>query len=101
MDLNKLQQKLIATARLHPPSDRVPYAFEKRIMARLASPPARNQDALWVRAMWRAAVCSAAIALLAGAWSLWPASSNSGSSDLAKDFETTVLAGADQASDSW
>ena len=37
MNLAELERKLIAAARANPPSDRVPYAFEKRIMARLAA----------------------------------------------------------------
>jgi hypothetical protein len=36
MQLDSLKQKLIAAARQDAPSDRVPFAFEKRIMARLA-----------------------------------------------------------------
>ena len=31
MNLEPLQKKLLAAARAHPPSDRVPYAFEQRI----------------------------------------------------------------------
>ena len=35
MNLAELETKLIAAARCHPPGDRVPYAFEQRVMARL------------------------------------------------------------------
>ena len=42
MNLAELERKLIAAARANPPSDRVPYAFEKRIMARLAARPVRG-----------------------------------------------------------
>jgi len=35
MNLAGLQRKLIAAARANPPSDRVPFAFEKRILAQL------------------------------------------------------------------
>ena len=55
MNLAELERKLIAAARANPPSDRVPYAFEKRIMARLAARPVADGWALWARALWRAA----------------------------------------------
>ena len=35
MDIKKLQEALIAAARANPPGNAVPYAFEKRIAARL------------------------------------------------------------------
>ena len=67
MNLVQLEQKLIAAARANPPSDRVPYAFEKRIMAQLASQPLPDTLAFWARALWRAAIpCVAAVALFAG-----------------------------------
>ena len=53
MNLAELERKLIAAARANPPSDRVPYAFEKRIMARLAAWPVADSWALWARALWR------------------------------------------------
>ena len=37
MNLAELQRKLIAAARANAPGDGVPYAFEKRVMALLAS----------------------------------------------------------------
>ena len=41
MNIAELQKKLLAAARANPPGDRVPYAFEKRVMALLA---ARNRS---------------------------------------------------------
>jgi len=65
MKLSELQKKLIAAARANPPSDRVPYAFEKRITALLAARPVLDRWALWSRALWRGAVgCLAVMALL-------------------------------------
>ena len=37
MNVAELQNKLVAAARLSAPDDRVPYAFEKRIMAQIAA----------------------------------------------------------------
>ena len=58
MNIVELQRKLIAVARANPPGDRVPYAFEKRVMACLAARRALDRGAFWVRALWRgAAAC--------------------------------------------
>ena len=100
MNLAELQKKLIAAARANVPGDHVPYAFEKRVTALLASRVApRNMD-LWVRGFWRAAVSCVAVALLCGAWAVFtPAitpANTAGSTDLSQDFENTLLASIDQ-----
>jgi hypothetical protein len=95
MNLAKLEQKLVAAARANPPSDRVPYAFEKRILARLATRPPADGWELWGRALWRAAAPCVAIMLLLGAWSFF-ARSSAPASDLSQDLEQTLLAAADQ-----
>jgi hypothetical protein len=96
MNLAELERKLIAAARANPPSDRVPYAFEKRIMARLAARPAADGWAFWARALWRAAAPCAAIMLLLGAWSWLTPESGASASDLSQDLEQTLLAAVDQ-----
>jgi hypothetical protein len=96
MNLAELERKLIAAARANPPGDRVPYAFEKRIMARLASQPVADGWALWSRALWQAAAPCAAIMLALGAWS-WLASGDSPpANDLSQELEQTLLAAVDQ-----
>jgi len=69
MNLNELQRKLLAAARAHPPADSVPYAFEKRVLTRLAEPPALDAWALWNRVLWRAAAPCVALCLTLTAWS--------------------------------
>jgi len=100
MKLNKLNQKLIAAARLNAPDDRVPYAFEKRIMAQLAARPAPDGLALWAQALWRAAVPCLAIVLLVGVCSFFlPQTGNTvtaANTELSQDFENTLLAAVDQ-----
>jgi len=107
MNLAELYRKLIAAARSTPPSDRVPYAFEKRILALLAARPILDRWALWARALWRAAALCVMIVLLLGAWSLVSpqaqnsnvandAAAASGSNDLSQAFEKTMLAAVDQ-----
>lgn len=97
MNLAELQRKLIAAARASVPGDRVPYAFEKRVTALLASRVAPQNLELWVRGLWRAAVSCVAVALLLGAWALFDPAAGASSADLSQNFETTLLASVDQA----
>jgi len=96
MKLDQLHQKLIAAARANPPSDRVPLAFEKRIMARLPARHVLDEWALWSRALWRAAAPCVAIMLLLSAWTFFAPNGAVPSNDLSQDFENTLLAAVDQ-----
>ncbi len=95
MNEAELQSKLYAAARVHAPSDRVPYAFEKRVMAQLSGRRTLELSAFWARALWRAAASCLAVTLLLSAWS-WFAPTGAQGPDLAQDFESTLLAAADQ-----
>src|SRR5581483_9153776 len=57
MNLSELRQKLIAAARANSPADSVPYAFEKRILARLTGRPEADPLDFW-HAGFRAPRCS-------------------------------------------
>lgn len=104
MNLAELQKKLIAAARANAPGDHVPYAFEKRVTALLASRVAPQNLDGWVRGLWRAAVSCVAVALLCGVWALSTPSTTltaapavaASSPDLSQDFENTLLASVDQ-----
>jgi hypothetical protein len=96
MNIVELQKKMLAAARANPPGDRVPYAFEKRVMALLAARAATDHLALWVRGLWRAAVSCVAIALLLGAWAFFNPAASSKTDDLSQNFETTLLASVNQ-----
>ena len=98
MNLSELQKKLIAAARLNPPSDQVPYAFEKRILALIAARATTDRWAFWTRGLWRAAVACVAVAVVSGAVSLLAPANNG--DDLSQDFENTLLASVDQADNS-
>jgi hypothetical protein len=98
MNLNSLQNKLVAAARKLPADDRVPLAFEKRVMAHLAAAPRANELQWWGRALWYGAGACAAIALAMSVWSFVPADSGDGISD---QLEQTVLASANEAADIW
>lgn len=100
MNLDNLQRKLIAAAQAAQPNDeRVPYAFEKRVMARLAEARADLLGA-WSHALWRAAVVCVAIILLAGAW-LFSSTTPQIESDFSQEFETAVFASAGSSDEAW
>ena len=105
MNLDNLQHKLIAAARAEQSSDRVPYAFEKRVMARLAEVRADLLGA-WSHALWRAAVLCIAVMLLSGAWTFLSDDADDGfvgdnsNRDFAQEFESALLVSAYSATDS-
>ena len=99
MNLADLQKKLIAAARNDSPSDAVPYAFEKRVMALITSKPVPDVLLLWSRALWRGAASCIAVMLLLGAISFFTPGANTSSGDLSQDFEKTLLAAVDQPDD--
>ncbi len=96
MNIPELQQKLIAAARASRPSEDVPYAFEHRIMALIQDRPVSDIRALWARALWKAATPCLAVALVLGAWSAVAPSLPATSTDLSQDFDSTLLAAAEQ-----
>jgi hypothetical protein len=101
MNLDKLSKKLIVVARLDTPSDVVPYAFEKRIMAILASMKPLAPATFWTRALWYGAGACAAISLAVSAWSFLPANEQISTADLSQDLDTAVFAMVNQENDSW
>ena len=92
MNLNELQSHLLAAARARLPDDHVPFAFEKRILARLAERPALDTSAWWLRGLWRAAASCIAICVLSGAWTIFSPASGSSADELSQQFENTVFA---------
>jgi hypothetical protein len=97
MNLPELHEKLIKSARLAAPDERVPYAFEKRITALIQDRLARKLVDSWVRGLWRAALSCLVIAAMCGAWTLFsPANSGATSDDVSQNLENTLLASVDQ-----
>ena len=95
MDNTQLIRKLFAAARLRRPSDQVPLAFEKRIMARLPLGPLVDTWSQWSRALWHAAAPCVGLALLLAAWAWFAPGPTSPNSDLYQDLESTILAAVD------
>ncbi len=97
MSLPDLHAKLIRAARLNPPDDRVPYAFEKRITALIKDRVAEHNRHSWVQGLWRAALPCVAIAFMCGAWMLFAADrSGTNPEDFSQNLENTLLASVDQ-----
>ena len=97
MNLSELHRKLIAAARSEAPDTRVPYAFEKRILARLAGQTAVDSRGLWARALWRSALCCVAFMLVVGAGFHFLPPSNP--ENLSQAVEQTLLAAVDSGTD--
>jgi len=96
MNSAELHKKLIAAAKTHAPDDRVPYTFEKRVMAHLSERAGVDQWLFWARGLWRAAVSGVVVAAILLAISLFLPKAADNGSDLSQDFENTMLATVDQ-----
>jgi len=96
MDIKKLQEALITAARANPPGDVVPYAFEKRIAARLRAVALTDPLVQWSRALWCAVVPCLSIMLLLGGWSFTQDLGSSSALDLPQQLEHAVLAEVEQ-----
>jgi hypothetical protein len=93
MKVNSQYDKLIRIARNTPPDERVPYAFEKRIMARLAEARRTDPLAWWASRLWKAAGPCLIVTVLVYSWAFMaPDSSAVGEVDLSGDLEKVVYA---------
>lgn len=91
-----LEKKLLSVARAEPVDDRVPYAFEKRIMARLAAAKPLDLWAIWSQSLWKAALACVVLSVLVSIWSV-----SSTQKTRSVTLETAVISMAEQLSDSW
>lgn len=97
MNLDDLHKKLIAAARADAPADHVPYMFEKRVSALLASRVAPQSLDAWVTGLWRAAVSCVGVAAVCGMLALFTSASNGASTeDLSQNLDSALLASVDQ-----
>lgn len=101
MNIVLLQKRLLAAARLQPPSDAVPYAFEQRIMACLRAGPRARLDgwALWSSALWRAAAPCLGVMVLISAWTVGSGAIAAFEDAGYPDLETAVFAVIDSPED--
>jgi hypothetical protein len=92
-------QPFVRFARALPDDDRVPYAFEKRVMARVRNLNAADLWSFWAPTMWRAAFGCLAVTIITSAVIRYANFSRAGEL-FAGDLERTVLAPVD-VDDSW
>ncbi len=97
MNLETLRLRLIAVAKSVSYSEGVPYAFEKRIMARLAGRPVPDRWAAWSALLWRALAPCCALMILAAAGSV--AFGPTIPYDLGAELDAVLLADVDSGAD--
>lgn len=105
MNINLLHEKLMRVARSNGSSDQVPYAFGKRILARIRSERVIDSVTLWARALWRGAIPCVAVMVLLSAWAIQapePSTASAAVDDLGLELETTLMASVSVDNDfSW
>ena len=101
MNLAELQKKLLAAARSNRPEEHVPYAFEQRVMARLAEKPAGDFLAIWNRTLWQAVAPCVAVVLLLGVWTVLAPHNENSEETLAADLESTLYSSFDNQTEIW
>jgi len=100
MNLAELEKKLIAVARAIPANDRVPYAFEQRVLARLRRSSV-DLGVDWATALWRAAGPCLGIAAVLGVLTWSGGSSGGFSANPEPDLESSLYAVVDTPGGSW
>jgi hypothetical protein len=73
--IEDILERLLAETREIPENDRVPYAFEKRIMAHIKEAPAALADvwSAWAQSLWKAVVPCLAVLVMVAVWMKAPA----------------------------
>lgn len=100
MRLELLHKKLIAAARADQPREDAPYAFEKRVMARVRQAPALPDAAVaFSIALWRAAAPCLVIMTAMAAWVYFE--ENTVQAGFEPDLEQTMLAAVENTGDTW
>jgi hypothetical protein len=98
--LDELERRFLAAARALPPSSKVPYAFEKRVMAALAAQVA-DPWSLWARLLWRAAAPCVGIMLAMTVWTVVAGQLSPSDAGLAAELEQTVWAPLSSINETW
>lgn len=84
-------EEFMKFARELPQNERTPYAFEKRIMARIGHGPVADTVSEWAHILWRAMAPCVGIMLLVVVVSLASMSNEPGAEE-GSDLESTVFA---------
>jgi hypothetical protein len=90
-------EEFVKLARETPRDERVPYTFEKRVMANLSTPIAADPLTQWAGALWRAVAPCVAVTVIAAFVSFSQATETP--SDLDAALENAVLTPPEPALD--
>ena len=103
MKISDLEEKFWTTARTLPLDERVPYAFEKRIMTLVKSRGAVEPLAFWSRVLWRAAAPCIGVMLAVGAAAMLQNGQVLATMEDEgyADFETAMVASFDDLQHAW
>jgi len=101
MKAEQMRQWLLAASKQQPADDSVPYAFEQRIMARLARSNLLDPWLLWNRILWRFAGPCVALTLLAGALSWFGQPEQPTTENLIIELETVLYAPLSTTQEVW
>ncbi|MCS1408161.1 MAG: hypothetical protein M2R45_01331 [Verrucomicrobia subdivision 3 bacterium] len=91
MKNHNLHETILRAARKLPDDTRVPYAFEKRIMARLTSQSQPDSLDLWARGLWQATIPCLTLMFAISAWSMVATGRVPSIDPLATDLELTMI----------
>lgn len=91
MKKEDLHSNLLKAAQKLPEDERVPYSFEKRIMARLETVPQPDALALWAKGLWQASVPCLALMIAISTWSVIDQAPEETVDPLAADLELAML----------
>jgi hypothetical protein len=100
MKAETLRQRLIAAGRHYRPADTVPFAFEKRILARIAQAKT-DPWLLWNQILWRCAAPCVALTILTGALAYYAQQDSQASESLVTDLETAIYAPISTSTEVW
>lgn len=101
MNLDQLERKLLSAAQRTPPDERVPYAFEQRIMTRLRGRPVTDRWSEWATGLWRAAVPCLTVTVILGLWALGPGNLSGSDFSPETDIETALYSVVNTATEAW
>jgi hypothetical protein len=97
----RLETILLTAARSEPEDRRVPYAFEKRVMAAIRALPDPGPWWVLTRVLWRAAALCLAVMTLSGMLVYYERHAGPAPETLTVDLENTVLAAVEHSGDGW
>ena len=99
MDTEFLRKQLVHAARAKRPSDQVPYAFSKRIMAGLTKQKPFDLWNIWSRILWKSAASCIGITLFCGVWAIFCVESHD--EIFGNDFEEVMFSALEINGEIW